>query len=244
MEHYSVLLNEAIEGLNIRPEGIYVDGTLGRGGHSSEILKRLSTGHLYSFDIDDEAFEYSRQRMSQISDKFTLIKANFADMKEELENRGIYGVDGILLSCTIFSPFIDQLRLCTDLPLVAADIGVFEKAAQLYRKVGAVVSFAPTLKSVAWVVERCRRQIAPGFDVEIKYAEGALEAAAAGDVEEHNRILYETALQFEGKDAIILSQMSQIRALPLFENHPVPVLTSPSVSLGLLIEMINERKKD
>ncbi|MBQ1315668.1 MAG: 16S rRNA (cytosine(1402)-N(4))-methyltransferase RsmH, partial [Erysipelotrichaceae bacterium] len=108
MEHYSVLLNEAIEGLNIRPEGIYVDGTLGRGGHSSEILKRLSTGHLYSFDIDDEAFEYSRQRLSQISDKFTLIKANFADMKEELENRGIYGVDGILLDIGVSSPQFDE----------------------------------------------------------------------------------------------------------------------------------------
>ena len=108
MEHYSVLLNEVIEGLNIREQGIYVDGTLGRGGHSSEILKRLSTGHLYSFDIDDEAFEASRSRLSQISDNFTLIKANFADMKEELNNRGIYGVDGILLDIGVSSPQFDE----------------------------------------------------------------------------------------------------------------------------------------
>ncbi len=194
---------------------------------------------------DLEVLHFMDEGMSWLGKKEGRISGrNLSRMVGLIRSAEELGVDGILLSCTIFSPFIDQLRLCTDLPLVAADIGVFEKAAQLYRKVGAVVSFAPTLKSVAWVVERCRRQIAPGFDVEIKYAEGALEAAAAGDVEEHNRILYETALQFEGKDAIILSQMSQIRALPLFENHPVPVLTSPSVSLGLLLEEIAGRKAD
>lgn len=108
MEHYSVLLKEAIEGLNIRPDGIYVDGTLGRGGHSSEILKRLTTGHLYSFDIDDEAFAYSEKRLSEISDSFTLIKANFADMKSELNQRNMTGVDGILLDIGVSSPQFDE----------------------------------------------------------------------------------------------------------------------------------------
>jgi len=166
--------------------------------------------------------------------------SNLSRMVNLIHSAEELGVDGILLSCTIFSPYIDQLRLCTDLPLVAADIGVFEKAAQLYRKIGTVVSFEPTLKSVAWVVERCKRQVRPDFDVEIGYAEGALEAAAAGKEEEHNRIVYETALKFKDKEAVVLSQMSQIRALPLFENFPVPVLTSPSVSLGLLIEEIGK----
>ncbi len=194
---------------------------------------------------DLEVLHFMDEGMSWLGKKEGRISGrNLSRMVGLIRSAEELGVDGILLSCTIFSPFIDQLRLCTDLPLVAADIGVFEKAAQLYRKVGAVVSFAPTLKSVAWVVERCRRQIAPGFDVEIKYAEGAMEAAAAGDVEEHNRIVYETALQFRDKEAIVLSQMSQIRALPLFENHPVPVLTSPSVSLGLLREEIAGRKAD
>ncbi len=108
MEHYSVLLQEAVEGLNIKPDGIYVDGTLGRGGHSSEILKRLTTGHLYSFDIDDEAFAYSEKRLSEISNSFTLIKANFADMKEELNKLNIIGVDGIILDIGVSSPQFDE----------------------------------------------------------------------------------------------------------------------------------------
>ena len=180
----------------------------------------------------DEGMSWLGKQEGRISGK------NLSRMIQLIHSAEELGVDGILLSCTIFSPFIDELRLCTDLPLVAADIGVFEKAAKLYRKVGAIVSFAPTLESVAWVADRCKRQVSPDYDVEIKFANGAFEAAAAGNVEEHNRIIYETAEQFQDKEAIILSQMSQIRALPLFQDYRVPVLTSPSVSLGLLIEEI------
>ena len=191
---------------------------------------------------DIEKFHFMDEGMSWLGKKEGRISgSNLARMVNLIHSAEELGVDGILLSCTIFSPYIDQLRLCTDLPLVAADIGVFEKAAQLYRKIGTVVSFEPTLKSVAWVVERCKRQVRPDFDVEIGYAEGALEAAAGGNEEEHNRIVYETALKFKDKEAVVLSQMSQIRALPLFENFPVPVLTSPSVSLGLLAEEIEKR---
>ena len=81
MKHYSVMLTESIDGLNIKPDGIYIDGTLGYGGHSSEILKSLTTGHLYSFDQDEEAIEYAKERLSKISDKFTIIHSNFANMK-------------------------------------------------------------------------------------------------------------------------------------------------------------------
>ena len=187
------------------------------------------------FHFMDEGMSWLGKQEGRISGKNLSRMIGLIHSAEEL------GVDGILLSCTIFSPFIDQLRLCTDLPLVAADIGVFEKAAQLYQKIGAVVSFAPTMKSVAWVVDRCKRLVNPEFDVEIRFADGAFDAAAAGNEEEHNRIIYETAAQFRDKEAIVLSQMSQVRALPLFENYPVPVLASPSVSLGLLIEEIEKR---
>ena len=155
------------------------------------------------------------------------------------------GVDGIMLSCTIFSPYIDLLRSFTDLPILAADVGVFEKAATDYRKIGAVVSFEPTLKSVSAVVDACREKINPDFDVEIKLAEGAFAAMQRGDAQTHNRILYETACSMaEGKDAIVLSQMSHMRAMPLFENFPIPVLTSPPVSLQLLCDRIDEKKKE
>ena len=189
---------------------------------------------------DLEIFHFMDEGMSWLGKKEGKISGkNLSRMVSLIHSAEELGVDGILLSCTIFSPFIDQLRLFTKLPLVAADIGVFEKAARIYQKIGAVVSFAPTIDSVSWVVDRCKRLIRPDFDVEIKFADGAFDAAAAGNDEEHNRLIYETAAQFKDKEAIILSQMSQVRALPLFENFPVPVLTSPSVSLKLLTEMIN-----
>ena len=188
------------------------------------------------FHFMDEGMSWLGKKEGRISGKNLSRMISLIHSAEEL------GVDGILLSCTIFSPYIDELRMCTDLPLVAADIGVFEKAASVYRKVGAIVSFAPTMQSVAWVVERCKKLVNPNYDVQIKFAEGAFDAAAAGNEEEHNRIIYETAEEFKDREAIILSQMSQVRALPLFENYTIPVLTSPSVSLGLLIEEITKKQ--
>src|SRR5690554_2190392 len=95
MKHISVLLNESVSALNINPNGIYVDATLGGGGHSLEILKKLNKGHLYAFDQDDFAIRKATERLKDYSNK-TLIKANFSNMKNELEKLGIYKVDGIL----------------------------------------------------------------------------------------------------------------------------------------------------
>lgn len=121
MKHYSVLLNESIEGLNIKPNGIYVDGTLGYGGHSSEILKKLTTGHLYSFDQDSDAIEYSQERLSKIGKNFTIIHSNFSNMKEKLSEHGITKVDGILFDLGLSSPQIDNkdrgFTFMTDAPL-------------------------------------------------------------------------------------------------------------------------------
>lgn len=108
MEHISVLLNECIDALNIKKDGIYVDGTLGRGGHSSEILKRLKNGHLYCFDIDQTAIDESKKRLQKVSNNFTIIKANFAEMKNELAEIGINKVDGILLDIGVSSPQFDD----------------------------------------------------------------------------------------------------------------------------------------
>ncbi len=108
MEHKSVLLEESIENLNIKEDGIYVDGTLGRAGHSSEILKRLTTGHLYCFDIDKEAIEKSEEILKKISNNYTIIKANFVYIKEELNKLGIDKVDGILLDIGVSSPQFDE----------------------------------------------------------------------------------------------------------------------------------------
>ena len=106
-KHYSVLLNEAIEYLNIKPNGIYVDCTLGGGGHSSEILKRLKDGHLYSFDQDDYAIERATDRLSKISNSFTIIKSNFKDIKTALQNYGVDHIDGVLYDLGVSSFQLD-----------------------------------------------------------------------------------------------------------------------------------------
>lgn len=110
MKHYSVLLKESIEMLNIQPDGIYIDGTLGRGGHSSEILKRLKGGHLFAFDRDATAIIESKQRLSEISDSFTCIHANFSSMKQMMNRYGIDKVDGILLDLGVSSPQFDEAQ--------------------------------------------------------------------------------------------------------------------------------------
>ena len=108
-EHISVLLNESIEGLNIKEDGIYVDATLGRAGHSSHILSKLSSkGKLYCFDKDNDAMEVSRNRLSAISPQFELIHSDFRKMKEELNKRGISSVDGILFDLGVSSPQLDN----------------------------------------------------------------------------------------------------------------------------------------
>lgn len=107
-EHFSVMLNEAIDLLSIKDGGIYVDLTLGRGGHSSEILKRIPNGKLYCFDIDEEAVEKSKDRLSSISDNFEIVLRNFGYAKEELKKRGIDRVDGILMDLGVSSPQFDE----------------------------------------------------------------------------------------------------------------------------------------
>ena len=92
--HYSVLLDESIAGLRIKPDGIYVDATLGYAGHSSKILEELTTGHLYAFDQDEEAVEYSFKKLDAISpDNFTIIRSNFISLKEKLNELGVTKID-------------------------------------------------------------------------------------------------------------------------------------------------------
>lgn len=109
--HYSVLLHESIDGLAIKPDGVYVDCTLGGAGHSSVILSKLNEkGHLYAFDQDRIAIENAQKVLAPYIEKgmVTLIKANFRFIKEELESRGVFGVDGILYDLGVSSPQLDQ----------------------------------------------------------------------------------------------------------------------------------------
>lgn len=106
--HKSVLLDETIDNLNIRPNGIYVDCTLGYGGHSEQILKRLTTGHLYAFEQDSEAILYSEERLKAYEDKLSIIHSNFVNLKSCLLELGIESVDGIIFDLGFSSPQIDD----------------------------------------------------------------------------------------------------------------------------------------
>lgn len=108
MKHISVLLNETIEALNIKEDGVYVDCTLGYAGHSSAILKRLKKGMLYAFDQDEKAREFSENVLGKIGSNFEIIPSNFVNLKEELNKRGIVKVDGILFDLGVSSPQLDD----------------------------------------------------------------------------------------------------------------------------------------
>ena len=103
-----VLINESLENLNIKEDGIYVDCTLGFAGHSKEILKRIKKGKLFAFDQDGEAINYSKKILDQISGNYEIIKSNFAFIKSELNKRGIEKVDGVLFDLGVSSVQLDE----------------------------------------------------------------------------------------------------------------------------------------
>lgn len=105
--HKTVLLNEAIDNLNIKEDGIYVDATLGFGGHSGLILKRIKRGFLFAFDQDEMALDYSEKKLKEIGNNFELIKTNFVNLKEELKKRNIERIDGIVFDLGVSSPQLD-----------------------------------------------------------------------------------------------------------------------------------------
>ena len=106
--HVSVLLEECVTGLNIRPEGIYVDGTLGGAGHSCRIAEGLTTGRLIGIDRDPVALKAAGERLAPYGDRVTLVHSNFCEMASVLESLGISGVDGILLDLGVSSPQLDD----------------------------------------------------------------------------------------------------------------------------------------
>ena len=106
--HISVLLEECLEGLDIKPDGIYVDGTLGGAGHSTRIAARLTTGRLIGIDRDPVALEAAGKRLAPYGDRVTLVHSNFCEIAQVLATLGIRGVDGILLDLGVSSPQLDD----------------------------------------------------------------------------------------------------------------------------------------
>ena len=109
-KHFSVLLNECIENLNIKPGGVYLDGTLGLGGHSYQIASRLTTGRLICIDRDETAIERAGKRLAPFGDRVTLVHGNFSDAAQIIDSLGIPGVDGMLFDLGVSSPQLDEIQ--------------------------------------------------------------------------------------------------------------------------------------
>ena len=107
-KHVSVLLDECIENLNIRPDGVYVDGTLGLGGHSLEIAKRLGSGRLVCIDRDETAIARASERLAEYRNRITFVHGNFSDTVSILDSLGIGAVDGMLFDLGVSSPQLDE----------------------------------------------------------------------------------------------------------------------------------------
>lgn len=105
--HYSVLLAETIEQLHIKPDGIYVDGTLGGGGHAWQVCSRLTTGHFYGIDQDDAAIAAADERLAAFGDRVTILRNNYCNMRAALAAEGVTGVDGIVLDLGVSSYQLD-----------------------------------------------------------------------------------------------------------------------------------------
>ena len=153
MLHKSVLLNESIELLNIRDGKIYVDCTLGYAGHSSEILKRIPKGYLYSFDQDETAVNYSQGKLEEIGNNFKIIRSNFANITSELTKLGVTKVDGVLFDLGVSSVQLDDgdrgfsfhkdakldMRMDTSKSLTAYDVVnnySYQELVDIFRKYG------------------------------------------------------------------------------------------------------------
>ncbi|MEG0314339.1 MAG: 16S rRNA (cytosine(1402)-N(4))-methyltransferase RsmH [Erysipelotrichaceae bacterium] len=109
-KHYSVLLEESINALNIKKDGIYVDGTLGRAGHSSVLLKLIPNGHLYSVDRDIAAINESKARLDKVGSNYTLIHSNFGNLKNALKELDVNEIDGLILDLGVSSPQLDEAQ--------------------------------------------------------------------------------------------------------------------------------------
>ena len=150
MEHVSVLLEECIRYLNIRPEGTYVDGTLGMGGHSEAIASRLTTGRLIGIDRDDRALAFAGRRLAPYGDRVTLLKGNFGDLGEILDRAGVAKADGMMFDLGVSSPQLDNAErgfsYMKDAPL---DMRMDETAVLTAREIVNTWSEAE-LRSIFW----------------------------------------------------------------------------------------------
>ncbi len=252
--HYSVLLKETLDVLNIKKDGVYVDLTLGRGGTSSSILKEIPSGHLYSFDMDQEAIDESRERLANVSDNFTIIKSNFAYFVSKLNEIGIREVDGITADLGVSSPQFDEaergfsyreeaeldMRMDKDNPLnakIIVNTYSFEKLLKVFRDYGEDPFSYQIAKEI--VKERAKKEISTTTELVdlIKRCKPAKELAKKG----HPAKQIFQALRVETNDE--LGNLKQL--LATFDNILKPggriaIITFQSLEDRLVKEKFKE----
>ncbi len=240
--HISVLLNECIQNLNLKDDSIIVDATLGYGGHSSEILKRIPKGFLYAFDQDEEAIQSSKERLSKIGSNFEIIHSNFVNMKAELEKRNIKHVDGILFDLGVSSPQLDNkergfsyngearldMRMDKRNKLTAYEVVneySYEKLVQVLFKYGEEKYAKNIAKNI--VQRREKKKI----ETTIELAEIVAESVPAKDKRDHNpaRKTFQ-AIRIEVNDELNVFTKSLNYALDLIDvNGRICVITFHSL---------------
>ncbi|GAA2969338.1 16S rRNA (cytosine(1402)-N(4))-methyltransferase RsmH [Lentilactobacillus parakefiri] len=256
-KHVTVLLNEAVKGLNINPEGTYVDATLGGGGHTTKILGQLTSGHIYSFDQDDEAIAYNQQQLSEFIEdgKLTLIHDNFRNLKAALQDVDVSGIDGIVYDLGVSSPQFDEagrgfsyrfdarldMRMDQDNPLDAWKIvneWPYEKLVRIFYRYGEE-KFA---KSIARRIETVRREhpIDTTNDLVEVIKEGIPAAARRHGGHPAKKVFQ--AVRIAVNDELSALEDSLEQALDLLKvNGRISVITFQSLEDRLVKTMFKEK---
>ncbi|MEY2376482.1 16S rRNA (cytosine(1402)-N(4))-methyltransferase RsmH [Lentilactobacillus buchneri] len=256
-KHVTVLLNEAVKGLNINPDGTYVDATLGGGGHTTKILEQLTNGHLYSFDQDEEAIAYNRQHLAEYIEagKLTLIHDNFRHLKSALQNVDVSGIDGIVYDLGVSSPQFDEagrgfsyrfdarldMRMDQDNPIDAWKIvneWPYEKLVRIFYRYGEE-KFA---KSIARRIETVRREhpIATTNDLVEVIKEGIPAAARRHGGHPAKKVFQ--AVRIAVNDELSALEDSLEQALDLLNvNGRISVITFQSLEDRLVKTMFKEK---
>lgn len=254
-EHIPVLLTETIENLNIKEDGIYVDCTMGGAGHSSEILKRLKKGHLYCFDQDEYAINRGGERLSNISDKFTIIKDNFVNLKKRLEELGVEKVDGILYDLGVSSFQFDivdrgfsynndaplDMRMNQDSKLTAKDVVnnyTFEELKKIFYMYGEE-KFSV---QIARNIEKARKEkpIETTFDL-VEIIKKSLPAAVLRKKGHPAKQVFQ-ALRIEVNNELNVFEKSLTDAFTLLnKNGRIAVITFHSLEDRICKQMFKEK---
>lgn len=256
MNHISVLLNETIDSLNIKEDGIYVDCTLGYAGHSSAILKRLKKGKLFAFDQDEDARKASENTLSKISDNFEIIPTNFVNLKEELTKRGITKVNGIMFDLGVSSPQLDNasrgFSFHSDAPL---DMRMDKSSSLTAKKVVNEYSFNDLFRIIKdYGEEKYAKQIARNIEEKRKQKtiETTLELAeiiSESVPAKYKKLAHPSRRTFQ---AIRIEVNKELEILPkafndaidmLDKDGVISVITFHSLEDKICKEIFNERSK-